>query len=122
LGGDGCSAIARQGRGGAGHAAVAWRCAFSFRFGPNGLLLGIDLSRTMGGCGIWHWGEAKAAGAWPCGVDACCQGIGILGKNGQEPPECHENVIYYTFHGNHNFFDLPLKRAVARVGEALING
>jgi len=70
LGGDGCSANARQGRGGAGHAAVAWRCAFSFRFGPNGLSLGIDLSRTMMGCGIWHWGDAKAAGAWPCGVDA----------------------------------------------------
>jgi hypothetical protein len=100
---------------------VAWRCAFSFRFGPNGLLLGIDLSRTMGGCGIWHWGEAKAAGAWPCGVDACCQGIGILGKNGQEPPGRNENVIYYKFHRNNKFFDLPLKRAVARVGEALIN-
>jgi hypothetical protein len=82
LGGDGCSAIARQGRGGAGHAAVAWRCAFSFRFGPNGLLLGLNLSRATMGCGIWHWGDAKAAGAWPCGVDARWEGVGIWGEVG----------------------------------------
>jgi len=86
--------------------------------------LGVALSRfvsaRMGGCGIRHWGDAKAAGAWRCGVDAWRQGIGILGKNGQEQPERHEIVIYYPFQENHKFFDLPSNRAVSRVGRVLV--